>query len=74
LAVKLALMVCVPVGAVGVTVTMQLAVPTTVWASVHAPMLSVLEGVLTELTATFPVGVEPGPLSVSVTVIVKFVP
>ena len=61
-------------GVVGVTVTWQVAVPTTVCASVQALMLSVLEGMLTELTATVPVGVRPGPLSVSVTVMVKFAP
>src|ERR1700687_5099078 len=67
-------MVWVPVGAVGVTVTWQVAVPKTVCASVQALMLSVLEGTLTELTATLPVGVEAGPLSVSVAVMVKFAP
>ena len=61
-------------GVVGVTVTWQVAVPTTVCASVQALMLSVLEGTLAELIATVPVGVRPGPLSVSVTVMVKFAP
>ena len=74
MAVKLALRVWVPVGAVGVTVTWQVAVPTTVCASVQALMLSVLDGALTELTDTLPAGVRGAPLSVSVIVMVKFAP
>ena len=64
-------MVCVPVGEAGVTVTVQVAVPTTVCARAQAPILS---APLLELTVTVPAGVETGPLSVSVTVTVKFVP
>src|SRR5678815_103387 len=40
----------------------------------QALMLSVLDGALTELTDTLPAGVRGAPLSVSVIVMVKFVP
>jgi hypothetical protein len=66
--VKLALMLCVPVGAAGVTVTVQVAVPTTVCPNVQELIPS---ATLVELTVTTPVGVETGPLSVSATVTVK---
>src|ERR1700758_4006745 len=70
-AVKLALMLCVPVGAAGVTATLQVAVPETVCPKVQELIPS---ATLAELTVTAPAGVETGPLSVSVTVMVKFAP
>src|SRR5689334_11549681 len=64
-------MVCMPVGEAGVTVAVHVAVPTTVWARMQAPIVSVP---LLDWTVTVPAGVEAGPLSVSVTVTVKFDP
>jgi len=64
-------MVCVPMGAAGVTVTTQLAVPITLCASVHGPILSVP---FVELTVTVPEGVDTEPLPASTTVMVKLVP
>ena len=64
-------MLCVPVGAAGVMVTVQVAVPTTVCANVQELIPS---ATLVELTVTAPGGVETGPPSVSVTVTVKVAP
>ena len=63
LAVKLALMVCVPAGAVIVTVTWQLAVPTGLLpcARVHVVNVSELFGLLVSANKIVPAGVETVP-------------
>ena len=61
-------------GELAVTVVVQVAVPTTLWARVQVEKLSVFVGLLISVKEIVPVGVDAGPLSVSVTVTVKFVP
>ena len=72
-AVKLALIVWTANGVVGVTLTWQLTVPTGFAPCVKAQalMLSVLDGLLVEVTANVPTGFDAGPESVSVTVMVS---
>jgi len=65
-------MVCAPVGAVGITVTVQLTVPGGFepCASMQVLMLSELLGLLLSLNDTVPAGFDgvPGPVSATVTV------
>src|ERR1700722_4950860 len=72
-AAKLAFIVCAPVGAVAVAVTVQLTVPTEFapCASVQVLKLSLLAGLLASLNDTVPAGFDAVPVLVSFTVIVN---